>query len=265
MRNSLIIGQYKPLDSIGHNLDTRFKIVFAAVVMMLAVFTTSILFYTGIIGIILVLLFLSRITPANIINNLKPFFILVSITAIYHLIFSGKDTATIFEIWGVRLTTGAVEMAVIFSLRVLVFVFLAFFISLTTLPTDMAESIVRGLRPIKRLGMPVNDIALIMFIAMRLIPVLIEELDMVRKAQIVRGVDFKGNIFKKARKYVYLLIPVFQSSLRRADDLALAIEARGYISGSERSSYKVFKATFIDWLFLLITLTGSVALFYWLG
>lgn len=265
MRNRLIIGQYRPLDSLGHNIDARFKIVVVVAIMMLSIFTVSIWFYLGIIAGLLLMLLLSKITVSGIMSNLKPFLILVSITAVYHLIFSARDTDTLANIWGFRLTSGGVQMAVSFSLRVLVFVFLAFFISLTTMPTDMAESLVRGLRPLKKLGVPINDLALIIFIAMRLIPVLIEEMDTIRKAQIVRGVDFSGGLFNRARKFVYLLIPVFQSSLRRADDLALAIEARGYVSGAERSSYKVFKAAARDWLFLIISIATAAALFYTLG
>ena len=257
MRNRLIIGQYRPLDSLGHNIDARFKIVVVVAIMMLSIFTVSIWFYLGIIAGLLLMLLLSKITVSGIMSNLKPFLILVSITAVYHLIFSARDTDTLANIWGFRLTSGGVQMAVSFSLRVLVFVFLAFFISLTTMPTDMAESLVRGLRPLKKLGVPINDLALI--------TVLIEEMDTIRKAQIVRGVDFSGGLFNRARKFVYLLIPVFQSSLRRADDLALAIEARGYVSGAERSSYKVFKAAARDWLFLIISIATAAALFYTLG
>ncbi len=265
MRNRLIIGQYHPLDSFGHNLDTRFKIAAVAVIMVLSVFTVSAWFYLGIIAGLIVLLLMSRISTGSIVSNLKPFLILVSITAIYHLIFSARDSRTLVEIWGLRLTAGGVDMAISFSLRVLVFVFLAFFISLTTLPTDMAESLVRGLRPLKRFGVPVDDLALIIFIAMRLIPVLIEELDTIRKAQIVRGVSFSGGLFIRARKLLYLVIPVFQASLRRADDLALAIEARGYVSGAERSSYRIFRATPRDWLFLIISIIITGMLFWILG
>lgn len=261
----MIIGQYRPLDSFGHNLDTRFKIVAVMAIMIFSVFTVSSWFYLGIITGLIILLLLSKITAAGIASNLKPFLILVSITAAYHLIFSARDSQTLVEFWGIRLTNGGVEMAISFSLRVLVFVFLAFFISLTTLPTDMAESLVRGLRPLKRFGVPVDDLALIIFIAMRLIPVLIEELDTIRKAQMVRGVSFSGGLLRRARKLIYLLIPVFQASLRRADDLALAIEARGYVSGAERSSYRIFKAAARDWLFLGVSIAIAAILFLMVG
>ena len=261
MKTQLIIGQYKPSDSVGHRLDPRGKMLFAILVMMLSLFTTSIMFYLALIVGLILLLRLSDIPFRTIVRNVRPFIILVSITAVYHLIFSARDTETLVSFWIIRLTEGGVYMAVSFSLRVLVFVTIAFFLSLTIVPADMAEVIVGWLGPLRRLKIPVNDLGLILFIAMRLIPVLSEEMDTIRKAQIVRGVDFSGGLLTRARKLIYLLIPVFQSAIRRADDLALAIESRGYVSGAERSTYRVFSFASRDWLFMTLSTVIAVALF----
>jgi len=235
--------------------------LFAILVMMLSLFTTSIIFYLALIAGLLLMLRLSDIPFRTILRNVRPFIILVSITAIYHLIFSARDTETLVSFWIIRLTEGGVYMAVSFSLRVLVFVTIAFFLSLTIVPADMAEVIVGWLRPLRRFNVPVHDLGLILFIAMRLIPVLSEEMDTIRKAQIVRGVDFSGGLLTRARKLIYLLIPVFQSAIRRADDLALAIESRGYVSGAERSTYREFAFASRDLVFLALATAVSVALF----
>jgi energy-coupling factor transport system permease protein len=260
-----IFGQYKPSSSLGHRLDPRGKILYAVFLMILSLFTASVSYYAIIIAGIIFLLLLSNISFITLIKTGKPFIFLVLITAIYHLIFSARDTRTVVDIFGFRLTEGGIYMAAAFSLRVLVFVGVAFFISLTTLPSDMAEVLVGWMKPLKRLGVPVNDIGLIVFIAMRFIPVLAEEFDTLRKAQLVRGVDFSGGLIKKSRKMIFLLIPIFQSAIRRADDLALAIEARGYSGGAERSSYRQFAYRLTDLIFFTVAVVFAVLSFIFAG
>ncbi len=265
MNNRLIIGQYKPSNSFGHRLDPRGKISAVFYLMIISIFTSSPVFYSAVIMGLILMLLVSDIPFSAIVRNGKPFLLLVVITALYHLIFSARDSGTMIKILGFNLTEGGVSMAISFSLRALVFICLAFFISLTTSPSDIAETLVNWLKPLKKLGIPVSDIGLIVFIAMRFIPVLSDEIDTIKKAQIVRGVDFSGGLLNRARKLTALLIPVFQSAIRRADDLALAIESRGYVSGAERSSLKIYRFQIRDWLFLLIALTVTSLLFILTG
>lgn len=261
MTSRFIFGQYKPSDSFGHRLDPRGKILFAVFLMAIAIFTTSISFYAAMIICLVLLMRLSAIRYGMMLKNLGPFLILISITALYHLIFSARESAEIIDIYGFRLTEGGVYMAATFSLRVILFVAIAFFISLTTMPSDMGEALVSFFKPLNRWKIPVNDIGLIIFIAMRFIPVLAEEFETIRKAQTIRGVNFSGGIVSRSRKMVYLLIPVFQSAIRRADDLAIAIESRGYISGAERSSYREFRFIGRDWIFMAISFAVVLLLF----
>lgn len=229
--------------------------------MVISLFTSSAIFYLAIISLTAAMLLASNITFSALFKNIRPFILLALITAVYHLVFSGRDTSTLVEFYGIRVAEGGLSMAISFSLRVLVFIGIAFFVSLTTMPSDMAEALVSWLKPIGKLGVPLNDLKLVIFISMRFIPVLAEEFDTIRKAQIVRGVDFSGNIFKRSRKMVSLLIPVFHSAIRRADDLALAIESRGYVSGAARSSYHRFEWHISDSIFLLISVSIVVMLF----
>lgn len=261
MTARFILGQYRPSDSFGHRLDPRGKILFAVFLMTLSIFTSSAFFYLTVMTGIILLLIISSIPLSVILKNGRPFVILVAFTAAYHLIFSARDTRTIVDVLGMRLTEGGLYMAASFSLRLLVFVGVAFFVSLTTLPSDMAEALVGWMKPLNKIGVPVTDIGLIVFIAMKFIPVLAEEFDTIRKAQIVRGVDFSGGLIKKTRKMVFLLIPVFQSAIRRADDLAIAIESRGYISGVQRSRYNKFHWRLPD-LYFICTGTAAVIALY---
>ncbi len=194
MTGRFIFGQYRPIDSFGHNLDPRGKLLMAAFLMVISLFTSSAIFYLAIITLTTAMLLASRISLSTIFRNIRPFILLALITAAYHLIFSERETSTLIEFYGIRITAGGLGMAISFSLRVLVFIGIAFFVSLTTMPSDMAEALVSWLKPIGKLGVPLNDLKLVIFISMRFIPVLAEEFDTIRKAQIVRGVDFSGSI-----------------------------------------------------------------------
>ena len=249
MTNRFIFGQYRPYHTLGHKLDPRGKLLFAAGLMVISILTSSAMFYGLIIAGILILLLSSGMSFFAILQNARPFILLVVITALYHLVFSARDTAMLLNVLGWKITIGGLYMALSFSLRVLVFIGIAFFISLTTAPADIAEAMVGWLKPFKKIGVPVYDIGLIIFIAMRFIPVLAEEFETIRKAQQVRGVDFSGKLFQRAKKLIFLLLPVFQSALRRADELAIAIESRGFISGADRSSFRQFKWRSFDTFF----------------
>jgi len=262
LTGQFIIGQYQPSDSFGHRLDPRIKIFIAIVLMMLTIFTTSLGFYIPLIILIFGFLLLSKISIGKMVENLKPLFVLILITALYHILFSSRESSVLFSILGFNITEGGVLMALVYSLRLLVFVGLAFFLSLTTMPSDFAITLVNWLKPLKRFNVPVNDIGLIVFIAMRFIPVLADEFDTIRKAQIVRGVDFGGSLVNRGRKMLLLFIPVLRAAIRRADDLAIAIESRGYVSGAERSSYRQFRYQLSDWIFAFVSLSVTIVIFY---
>jgi energy-coupling factor transport system permease protein len=154
-------------------------------------------------------------------------------------------------------------MAVVFSSRILIFVLATFVMSLTTSPLSLSEAIVSLLKPLQLLRIPIYDLGMILFIALRFIPVLANELDMIRKAQIIRGVEFSGSLRNRIRRSAALILPVFFSALRRADDLSVAIETRGYRSGLPRSSLKPLKFGKIDYLTLGSTI--SVLALYFIG
>jgi len=136
---------------------------------------------------------------------------------------------------------------------------------MTIAPSEMADSLVILLGPFKKWRVPVNDIGLIIFIAMRFIPVLAEEFATIKNAQIVRGVDFSGGIIRRAKKSLVLLIPVFQAAIRRADDLAIAIESRGYISRAERSSFRQYQFVIRDWVFMILSFGLTALIFLKMG
>ncbi len=257
----ILLGQYRPLDSFLHRLDTRAKLLPVVLVLGLGLFTNSMAFYLVVIAGLFTGLFVSGITLEQFSRNLQPIFWLVLVTFLYHLIFSGKESEVLLSPLGLPIRAEAVRAGVFFSLRLLLFVVMAFLVTLTSSPTAMAEAATKLLKPLGRIRVPVADLSLILFIAMRFIPILYEEFVMIRNAQIVRGVNFNGSIFARARKSLYLLIPVFVAAVNRADDLALALQARGYDRTGKRTFYSRARIGFAEVLFMVVTSVALVSLF----
>jgi energy-coupling factor transport system permease protein len=252
----LLLGHYYPLDSFLHRLDARAKLAPVLAVMVLGLLTDSAWFYLAVLAALVVGLMVSKVKPAIIARNFQPVLILVAITFAYHLIFSGRDTKPIFEILGLPLRSESLALASFYSLRLLLFVSIVFLVTLTSSPSDLAEAVTKLLRPLKKIGVPVDDIGLVLFIAIRFIPVLHQEFLTVRNAQVIRGVDFGGGLLSRSRKTVAIVIPVLVAAISRADELALAMEARGYQSGAPRTFFTRTRFDVRSWIFTL----GSVAI-----
>jgi energy-coupling factor transport system permease protein len=257
----VLLGQYRPIDSFLHRLDARAKLLPVLLVLVLALMTLSMLFYALILAILIVSLLAAGIGAKALLRNFQPMILLVVITSLYHLVFSGHGTEVQFTVlgWGVR--SGAVQSAMFYSLRLILFISVAFLITLTNSPSDLAEAFTNLLRPLRYFKVPVNDLGLIVFTAIRFIPILYEEFLAIRSAQTIRGVDFSGPFVTRLKRTTYLLIPVFVAAIGRADELALAIEARGYDSRRERTVYTHAKLDRTAWMFMALVSIGIVALF----
>jgi energy-coupling factor transport system permease protein len=231
-------------------------------VLILALLTHSYIFYAGVLLALILALLFSGVGSSTLMRNFKPVIILVLITIVYHLLFSAKDSDTLVEIFGFNVTTGAVTQAGFYSLRLILFIAVAFLITLTSSPSELADAFTKLLRPLRRIRVPVDDLALILFMAIRFIPILYEEFVTIRNAQIIRGVRFSGSVVSRLRKTVYIIIPVFVAALQRADELALAIQARGYHGNGSRTFYSRSRFGWREWLFMVAVSSLIVATFY---
>ncbi|MFZ5980001.1 MAG: energy-coupling factor transporter transmembrane component T family protein [Candidatus Zixiibacteriota bacterium] len=258
---AVMLGQYRPGDSFLHKLDTRAKIIPVTLVLVLALLTHSFIFYLIVLTALIVSLLASGVAVRALLLNFKPLVLIVLITFLYHLIFSGRDTQVLVDILGFKLTVGAVTLAAFFSLRLIIFISIAYLITLTSSPSEMAEALVKLSLPLQKIKISINDIGLILFIAIRFIPILYEEFTAIKNAQIIRGVSFSGSLIERLKKTTYILVPVFVSAVGRADDLALAIEARGYDGGRKRTFYSHASLGGREWLFMFFTMVGLLALF----
>lgn len=234
----VILGQYRPLNSYLHKLDARAKILPICLVLVLSLLTDSTIFYFSILLLLVLSLFLSGINIKTIWANFKPIVFLVVITMLYHLIFStGDQSKVLLNLFGWKITQTAITSALFYSLRLVIFISIAFVMTLTSSPSDLGEAFFKLLRPLEKIKIPVNDLALILFIALRFIPILYEEFTAIKNAQIIRGVDFGGTLLNRINKTTSIIIPLFVAATQRADELALALQARGYTGGSNRSFY----------------------------
>jgi len=260
--NSVLLGQYRPMNSFLHRLDARAMVLPVLSTMIFGLLTESFLFYLVIVGLLLTGLAGSGISIGTMLRNLRPVAIIVAVTFAYHIIFSARESAVLYEFFGFEITRGGLISASFFSMRLLVFLSVAFLLTLTNSPSELAEAVTRLLGPLKWLRVPVSDLGLILFIALRFIPILYDEFVAIRQAQMIRGVIFGGSIVNRIRRLSSLLVPVFVTSVGRADDLALAIEARGYKSGQPRTSYSHTVFGFKEWAFMMGSCIAVCFLYY---
>ena len=233
----ITIGQYYPADSVLHRLDPRVKLIgtFA--------FLFSLFAGKGIISYVIATIFLgsmiklSKVPFKMIIKGLKAIIIILLITVSFNLFLTQGEV--LFQLGFLKVTKEGISVAVFMGLRLIYLVMGASIMTLTTTPNDLTDGLESVLGPLKKIKIPVHEIAMMMSIALRFIPILMEETDRIMKAQKARGADFEsGNLIEKAKAMVPLLVPLFISAFRRANDLAMAMEARCYRGGEGRTKMK---------------------------
>lgn len=240
MIRDITIGQYYPADSVVHKLDPRVKLM-AVILYVISLFT-----FRGIWGFVLVTLALagmiklSKVPFRFMVKGLKAIVIILLITALFNLFLTPGET--LVTVWELTITKEGFKSAVFMAIRLIYLILGTSTLTLTTTPNQLTDGMEKALRPLNKIHVPVHEIAMMMSIALRFIPILIEETDKIMKAQIARGADFEsGNLMKKAKAMVPLLVPLFISAFRRANDLALAMEARCYNGGAGRTKMKPLK------------------------
>ena len=262
MLKDITIGQYFPGSSFIHRLDPRVKIILTiAYIVMLFVVSNAIGFLIG-IALLIVSYAVAKIPAKMMLKGIKPIIPIVIFTGILNLFFvSGTP---IFE-WGfLKITYEGLRLAVIMAIRILALIAGASLLTYTTSPIELTDAIESHLKPMTVLRFPVHELAMMMTIALRFIPTLIEETDKIMSAQKARGADFEsGNLLQRAKALVPILIPLFISAFRRADDLAMAMECRCYHGGEGRTRMKQLHLGAIDLygaLIMVLCIAGVVCI-----
>ena len=237
MIRDITIGQYYPSNSILHRLDPRVKLIGTFLfIISLFIFETlygyivATLFLTGVIK-------LSKVPFLYIVKGLKAIIVLLLFTAFFNLFFTVGNP--IFELGFIEITDAGLRSAGYMIIRLTYLIVGSSLMTLTTTPNQLTDGLEKVLRPLNRIKVPVHEIAMMMSIALRFIPILLEETDKIMKAQMARGADFEsGGLIKRAKSLIPLLVPLFVSAFRRANDLAMAMEARCYRGGDGRTKMK---------------------------
>lgn len=240
MIRDITIGQYYPTDSIIHRLDPRVKLAGTMVFIISLFLFHSYLGYTVVAAFLGLVIALSKIPLSYILKGLKTIFFLLLITVVFNLFLTpGKE---VVRIWKLVITDEGIKTALFMGTRLLFLIIGSSLMTLTTTPNQLTDGMEKGLSPLKKLGVPVHEVAMMMSIALRFIPILLEETDKIMKAQSARGADFEsGNFIARAKAMIPILVPLFVSAFRRANDLAMAMEARCYNGGEGRTKMKPLK------------------------
>lgn len=263
MMNNIALGRYVPTNSAIHRIDPRIKIV-AMIVLMVAVFMVKNFYAYGFLFLIMgSLVIVSKLTFKFIIKSLKPMMFMIIFLSILN-IFLLRTGYLLVDIYGFRIYSDALYQTFYIVFRLILMIMVTTLLTATTPPLDLTLGIEDLLQPLKRFKVPAHEIAMMISIALRFIPTLIEDTQRIMNAQASRGVDLQeGKLKEKIGGIVSLIIPLFVSSYNRAEDLADAMEARGYYPGKQRTRYKQLVVKLSDWIalsFCAVVLIATIAI-----
>ncbi|MGJ0847637.1 energy-coupling factor transport system permease protein [Tissierella praeacuta DSM 18095] len=250
MLKDITIGQYFPGNTIIHKLDPRVKIIIISLFIASLFFINTFIPYIFILSFIFTVVKISKVPLKFILKGIKPLLFIILITFSINIFMTKGEV--LFEIGPLTVTKEGLYLAVFMALRLIFLITGTSLLTLTTSPIALTDGIEKLLSPLKRIGLPAHELAMMMTIALRFIPTLLEETDKIMKAQMARGADFEsGNILSRAKNLVPLLVPLFINAFRRADELATAMEARCYRGGDNRTRLNELKLEKIDIIILM--------------
>lgn len=253
MIRDITIGQYVPGNSILHKSDPRLKIILTFIMMIFIFLVNTYWGYLLLTLFTAITVVTSNIPIKFVLRGLKPILFIVVFAGLINM-FTISGTHVLFEFGFLRITYEGIHVAIKMAIRLFLLIIIASLLTYTTTPIALTDAIERLLGPLKRIKVPAHEIAMMMTIALRFIPTLLEETDKIIKAQSSRGADFdSGNIVARAKSFIPVLIPLFISAFRRADELATAMEARCYRGSEGRTRMKQLKYSKYDLIVALIT------------
>lgn len=247
MIRDITIGQYYPSKSRIHALDARVKLIGTFLYLISLFLFENFSGFIFVFAFLIMNIFLSKVPVKFIFRGLRSVFVILLFTATLHLFWTpGKAVA---EMGPVSITDAGIRYAVFMALRLFLLVIGSSLMTLTTTPNQLAAAFENVLKPLERFKVPVQDIAVMMSIALRFIPILLEELDKIMKAQMARGADFEsGNLFQRAKSMIPIIVPLFISAIRRSEELALAMEVRCYNNGKGKTKMNPLRYKKADWI-----------------
>ena len=253
----ITLGQYFPGNTLLHRLDPRTKLLGTVAYIVALFLAKGIVGYAVLLAVLAALIAVSRVGLKTILRGMKPILVIIIITAVLNLFYTPGAGEPLAAFWIFKIYPEGIWAAVYMILRIAMLIACTFLLTYTTSPILLTDGLEKLLGPLKAIRVPVHELAMMMSIALRFIPTLIEETDKIMSAQKARGADFDtGSLMQKARALVPLLVPLFISAFRRADELAVAMECRCYHGGEGRTRLRVLRFRGAD----VAALAGSAAL-----
>jgi len=247
----ITLGQFFPGDTVVHKLDPRTKIILMIVYITALFMAKGFPAYVFMFAVLVTCLTLSKIKPKAVLRGLRPVFIIIIITVFLNIFFIRGETV-LFQYRAIVITQEGILTAVFMASRLIMLIISTFLLTYTTSPIALTDGLEKMLGPLKKIRLPIHEFSMMMSIALRFIPTLIEETDKIMSAQKSRGADFEtGGLIKRAKAVLPLIIPLFISAFRRADELATAMESRCYHGGEGRTKMKILKTAGRDYAALL--------------
>mgnify|MGYP004685262895 CR=1 FL=1 len=262
MKSDIVFGQYCEGDSLIHRLDARWKIIISLLYIVMIFLAKSAGAFIIITAASIVFTAMTEIPPSMILRSMKPLLFIITLTAVLNIFWMTGDTLLV-SFWIINIYLEGIVNAVLIVLRiVLLITATSVFLTYTTTPLALTDALERLLSPLSKIGVPVHEFSMMMTIALRFIPTLIEETQKIIAAQTARGADFSsGGIIKRAKALIPILIPLFVSAFRRADELATAMECRCYTGGEGRTRMNVLHSGTRDYVFTaVIVLLGAAVI-----
>ena len=255
MKSDIAFGQYCPGDSIIHRLDPRAKIIISIIAIVVIFLAKSVSAFILLTIASLGLVFMTGISLKRILKSMRPLLFIILFTSIIN-IFWVKGETLLVSFWVINIYLEGLVNAALIVLRIMLLITTtSLFLTYTTTPLALTDALESLLSPLKKIKVPVHEFAMMMTIALRFIPTLIEETQKIIAAQTARGADFSsGNIIRRAKALIPILIPLFISAFRRADELAVAMECRCYTGGVGRTRMNRLRSSWQDWVFALCTI-----------
>ena len=260
MLKDITLGQFFPGKTVIHRLDPRTKLLMTVLYLVALFVANSWVSYGLVLAFLITAVSLSRIRPKTLLRGMKPIVIIVVLTAVLNLFYTGGDHV-LARFWGITITWEGVRTAIFMASRIIMLITGTFLLTYTTSPISLTDALEHLLSPLKKLKMPIHELSMMMSIALRFIPTLIQETDKIISAQKARGADFdSGNLMQKAKALIPILIPLFLSSFRRAEELAIAMECRCYHGDEGRTSLRQLTMHGRDWGFVVFSVLLCAAI-----
>ncbi|HEL0597041.1 TPA: energy-coupling factor transporter transmembrane protein EcfT [Streptococcus equi subsp. zooepidemicus] len=260
--DKLILGRYIPGNSIIHRLDPRSKLLAMIIYIIIIFWANNVVTNLLLLAFTLILIFLSQIKWSFFFNGVKPMIGIILFTTLFQVFFT-QGGSVLFQLGIIKITSLGLSQAILIFMRFVLIIFFSTLLTLTTTPLSLSDAVEALLKPLVRFKVPAHEIGLMLSLSLRFVPTLMDDTTRIMNAQKARGVDFgEGNLIQKVKSIIPILIPLFASSFKRADALAIAMEARGYQGGDSRTKYRLLSWQLKDSLAIALVVILGIFLFY---